>query len=104
MNAADRLWRALAAGDWPAVGAQLAPNAVIERPGHRALAADDYVAHLRAAGAPDAVEVRRRTGDGTIVAFDAAVRRGEHRWRVLAIYDLHDARVAGGTEVWVAGA
>ncbi len=32
-----------------------------------------------------------------------AVDRGGERFRVLALYDLHDARIRGGTEVWTPG-
>jgi len=100
MNAVDRLWRALGHGDWAAMAAQLGPGARIERPGAGALGAEDYVAWHRAAGAPDAVQRLRAVGDGTIVAHEATVERGGERFRVLALYDLHDGRVRGGTEVW----
>jgi hypothetical protein len=101
MNAVDRLWRALDHGDWAAMAAQLGRGARIERPGEDTLGAEDYVAWHRAAGAPESVRRRRSVGDGTIVAFEAGVERGGERFRVLALYDLHDARVRGGTEVWV---
>ena len=101
MNAVDRLWRALGNGDWAAMAAQLGGGARIERLGEGTLDAEDYVAGHRAAGAPESVRRRRSVGDGTIVAFEAAVERGGERFRVLALYDLHDARVRGGTEVWV---
>ena len=100
MNAVERLWRALGHADWAAMSAQLGPGARIERPGAATLAAEDYVAWHRAAGAPESVRRRRSVGDGTIVAFEATVARGGERFRVLALYDLHDARIRGGTEVW----
>ena len=100
MNAVERLWRALGKGDWRAMSAQLGAGARIERPGEGALTAEDYVAWHRAAGAPDAVQRLRAVGDGTIVAHEATVERGGERFRVLALYDLHDGRVRGGTEVW----
>ncbi len=101
MNAVERLWRALAAGDWTALRAQLGRGAAIDRPGDRLLAADAYVAALCTAGAPVSVEVRRLTGDGTIVAVEAAIVRADGRFRVVAVYDLHDGLIAGGTEAWV---
>ena len=100
MNAVERLWRALGAGDWAAMAAQLGPGAQIERPGQDTLGAEEYVAWHRSAGAPESVAERRAVGDGTIVAHEAAVIRGGERFRVLALYDLHDGRVRGGTEVW----
>jgi hypothetical protein len=101
MNATDRLWRALAAGEWASMRAQLSHRASIERVGEGDVPADEYVAHHRAAGVPDSVEIRRSTGDGTIVAVEAAVQRGGGRWRVLAMYDLHNGRIAHGVEAWL---
>ncbi len=103
MNAVERLWRALGEGDWTAMTAQLGPGAEIERPGDAALPAAEYVAWHRAAGAPDAIRRRRTVGDGTIFALEATVDRGGERFRVVALYDLHDARIRGGTEVWAPG-
>lgn len=100
MNAVERLWRALRKGDWASLRAQLDHGAVIERLDGSRLAADEYVAAARAAGVPEAVDVRRITGDGTVVAVEAAVVRSGARFRVLAIYDLHTGRIAGGTEAW----
>jgi hypothetical protein len=101
MNAVARLWRALGNADWAAMGAQLGAGAEIERPGEATLGAEDYVAWHRAAGVPTAVQRHRIVGDGTIVAVEATVERGDDRFRVLALYDLHDGRVRGGTEAWV---
>jgi hypothetical protein len=100
MNAVDRLWRALTAGDWASMAAQLGPNAVIVRLGDGPLDAEAYVAAQRAAGAPDRVEHRRTTGDGATVGLEATVVRDGRRVRVVGFYDLHDARIAGGTEAW----
>ena len=101
MNAVERLWRALEAGDWASLAAQFGHGAVIERAGEGRLSAEAYVADARAAGAPESIAVRRMTGDGTIVAVEATVVRGGVRSRVLAIYDLHDGHLRGGTEAWV---
>ena len=101
MNAVERLWRALRAGDWAALAAQFGHRAVIERAGEGPLHVEAYVAAHRAAGVPESVAVRRMTGDGTIVAVEATVVRGGDRSRVLAIYDLHDGHIRGGTEAWV---
>ena len=97
MNAAERLWRALAAHDWAAVRSQFQPNALVEWPhsGER-FAVDDYVA-TRRAGAGGPVKVRRVVSEGRFVAVEATVG-GE---RCAGFYDLHDGLIAGAVEYWV---
>lgn len=101
MNAAERLWRAIEGADWVAVRRQFSLHARIEHPPDPAIAADEYVARLRAEGAPASVAMRRTATDGNMVALEADVERGGARFRVLAFYDLHDAHIAGGTEAWI---
>jgi ketosteroid isomerase-like protein len=99
MNAAERLWRGLAARDWAAVRSQFAPNAVVEWPhdGSR-LDADAYVASARerAAGGLD-VAVVRVVSEGRGVVVEG--RAGDAR--CAGIYDLHDGLVAGAVEYWI---
>jgi hypothetical protein len=97
MNAVERLWQALAGGDWSAARAQFRANAAVEWPHEAArLDVDEYLARtrLRQAGA---IEVLRVVTEGRYVAVEA--RAGAARGA--AIYDLHDGLIAGGTEYWV---
>jgi hypothetical protein len=99
MNAAERLWRALARRDWEAVRAQFHPSAVVERPasGER-LRLDDFLADHREHAARGAfeVDVLRTLTAGSTVVVEA--RAGAAR--CAGIYDLHDARIAGAVEYW----
>ena len=105
MNAVERLWRALGQGDWPAMAAQLGAGARIERPGEASAEPPRTTSRGTAPPAhPTPSQRLRAVGDGTIVAHEATVERGGERFRVLALYDLHDGRVRGGTEVWDARA
>jgi hypothetical protein len=100
VNAADRLWRALERGDWAAARRQLSLHAQIESPPEAPVPADEYVARHRSAGPFASVAMLRAASDGNTVALEAEVERGA-RYRVLAFYDLHDAHIARGTEVWL---
>jgi limonene-1,2-epoxide hydrolase len=99
VNAAERLWRALARHDWEAARAQFHRSAVIERPvaGTR-LGVDEFLAAHRvdAARREGDFELLRALADGTAVVIEARV--GERR--CAAIYDLHEGRIAGGVEYW----
>jgi ketosteroid isomerase-like protein len=99
MNAAERLWRALAAGDWAAVRSQFQPNAVVRWPHDgSSLDADAYVASAReraARGRESSVVRVISEGRGVVVegrAGDALCA---------GIYDLHDGLIAGAVEYWV---
>jgi hypothetical protein len=97
MNAAERLWRALARQDWDAVRAQFHRAAAIERVGSGTVDVDEYVAaHRVEASRSPAVEVLRTLSDGERVVVEARI--GERR--CAGIYDLHDGRIAGATEYW----
>jgi limonene-1,2-epoxide hydrolase len=101
MNAAERLWRALARRDWKGVRAQFHPAAVVERPssGTR-LGVDELIADHREHAARGDFEVRvlRTLSAGTTVVVEARVGDA----RCAGLYDLHDARIAGAVEYWVA--
>lgn len=101
MNAAERLWRALARRDWEAARAQLHPSAVIERPGAGTPqdVQEFLAAHrVEAAGGAGDVEVLRALIDGTAAVIEARVGNR----RCAAIYDLREGRIAGGVEYWAA--
>lgn len=104
MNAVARLWRALEARDWPSATAQLHPHAVIEWPheARRFAAADDFVTAWRMTPEDQRVEVREIISESKTVAVLARVDRGgEAALHCAAFYELHDGRIARGTEVWV---
>jgi hypothetical protein len=97
MNAAERLWRALAGEDWAAVRAQFHRSAMIERVGSGSSSVDEYVAaHRVEAAQARPVEILRTLTDGGVVVVEARVGAR----RCAGIYDLHDGRIAGATEYW----
>ena len=96
MNAVERLWRAIARGDYPAIAAQLHEHARIEWPhSNEHLSATEYVVRQRLAGERD-IEVLRVLVDDERVAIHAVVD-GRH---VGAFYDLQQSRIATGVEIW----
>jgi len=97
MNAVERLWRALGAGDWGSVRAQFRSHATVEWPHDGArLDVDEYVARMRAR-AGDGIELRRVVTEGRFVAVEARVGSA----RCAGFYDLHDGLIASATEYWV---
>jgi hypothetical protein len=98
MNAAERLWSALATQNWDGVAAQFHENATVEWPHEeRKLGVADYIAEQRARSRGHGVEVRRVVSDGRLVAIEAAVGAA----RCAGFYDLHDGRVAFAVEFWL---
>ena len=97
MNAVERLWRALAGGDWDAARAQFRANATVEWP-HEGARLDiaEYLARIRSRGAVP-IEVRRVVTEGRYVAVEAQAGPA----RCAAVYDLHDGLIVSGTEYWV---
>jgi SnoaL-like domain len=98
MNAAERLWRGLAARDWDAVRSQFRPGAVVEWPhGGRRLALEEYVGTWRERLRDRDVEVVRVVAEGRSVVVEARI--GDARG--VGLYDLHDGLIAGAVEYWV---
>jgi hypothetical protein len=96
MNAVERLWRAIARADYPAIAAQLNEHARIEWPhSGEHLSATEYVVRQRLAGERE-VEILRLLVDDERVALHAVVG-GRH---VGAFYDLQQGRIATGVEIW----
>jgi hypothetical protein len=98
MNAAERLWRALASRDWEAVRAQFQQNATVEWPhsGERMDVAA-YIAAHRAHHGDGNVEVRHVITEGRLIAVEATAGPA----RCAGIYDLHDGLIRFATEYWV---
>jgi hypothetical protein len=98
MNAVERLWRAIAREDYPAIAAQLHEHARIAWP-HTGehLSATEYVVRARLAGERE-VRVVRLLVDDERVAVHAVVDGQD----VGGFYDLQGARIGGGVEVWAA--
>ncbi len=97
MNAAERLWRGLAARDWAAVRSQFQPTAAVEWPHvHRRMPVDEYVGVARER-AGRAVDVRRVVSEGRTVVVEARVGEAS----CAGFYDLHDGLIAGAVEYWV---
>jgi hypothetical protein len=100
MNAAERLWAALAARDWPRALAQFLPNAVVEWPHSGArMEVGAYVGAMEVLLSTATVEIRRTAGEGHLVAVEAAIGAA----RCGGFYDLHEGRIRGATEYWVPG-
>ena len=97
MNAAERLWRGLAARDWAAVRSQFQPTAAVEWPhAGRRMPVDEYVGVQRERAGP-AVDVRRVVSEGRCVVVEARVGEAS----CAGFYDLHDGLIAGAVEYWV---
>jgi SnoaL-like protein len=97
MNAAERLWRGLAAHDWAAMRSQFQPTATVEWPhADRRMPVEEYIA-VRRERAGRTIHVRRVVTEGRSVVVEARV--GE-AW-CAAFYDLHDGLIAGAVEYWV---
>jgi hypothetical protein len=96
LNAAERLWRAIARRDYAGMAAQLHEHARIEWPhsGER-LSPTEYVVRRRLA-TDEPVHVLRVLVDDERVAIHATV--GDRA--VGAFYDLQQGRIAGGVEIW----
>jgi SnoaL-like protein len=99
MNAAERLWRGLGAGDWAAVRSQFQPNAVVEWPhAGRRMGADEYVGTQRERAARgDGFTVRRVVSEGRNVVVEGGLGGA----RCAGFYDLHDGLIAGAVEYWI---
>jgi hypothetical protein len=98
MNAPERLWRGLAARDWPAVRSQFQPSAVVELPhAGDCLPVDEYIARRRERAGHRAVAVRRVVTEGRNVVVEASLGNA----RCAGIYDLQDGLIAGAVEYWV---
>ena len=96
MNAVERLWRAIARHDYPAIAAQLHEHARIEWPhSGEHLSATEYVVRQRLAGERD-IQILRILVDDERVALHAVVD-GRH---LGAFYDLQQSRIATGVEIW----
>jgi len=96
MNAVERLWRAIARGDYAGIAAQLHEQARIEWPhSGEHLSATEYVVRQRLAGRRS-VAVQRVLADEERVAVHVIVD-GRN---VGGFYDLQAARIAAGVEIW----
>jgi hypothetical protein len=101
MNAAERLWSALAAQDWAVARSQFRAQAVVEWPhAGRRMTRDEYIAAQRAQLSSGRVEVHRTAGEGKIFAVEASIGTR----RCAGFYDLHDGLIHAASEYWVGGA
>jgi hypothetical protein len=103
VNAVERLWRAIGARDWAGAAAQFLPNAEVVWPhtGER-MSATEYVAVNRAYPGRWAVELLRVVGEGAHVAVEVRVTDGAEAYACAGFYDVHQARIAGAVEYWLA--
>jgi hypothetical protein len=96
LNAAERLWRAIAHRDYPAIAAQLHEHARIEWPhSGESLSATEYVIRQRLAGERAITVLRVIVDDERIAVHAEADGRA-----VGAFYDLQQSRIAAGVEIW----
>jgi hypothetical protein len=102
MNAVDRLWRALRREHWESAAAQMHDHAVIRWPhtGERFDRASDYITAHRLDLGRTSVDVRRTIADRERVALLAVLTYPDQTWYCAAVYELHEARIASGIEVW----
>jgi hypothetical protein len=105
MNTVERLWRAIARRDDDAIRAQLHPNATIAFPhSGEVLSAHDYAILCGSRSPAFSVEVRAvvSASEDLPVAVHASAMTPEGPFRCGAFYILQQARIAHGTELWVA--
>jgi hypothetical protein len=103
MNAVERLWRALKARNWHSALAQLHPGADIAWPhtGQRFTSREEYVTYWRLLPGERSVTVQEVITEGNLVAVRAVVADEEGAWHCGGFYELREARIAVGTELWV---
>lgn len=96
MNAVERLWRAIAHSDYPAIAAQLHEHARIAWPhSGEELSATEYVVRQRLAGQREVSVVRVLTDEERVAVHAEVDGRA-----VGGFYDLQQGRIAGGVEIW----
>ena len=102
VNAVERLWEALAAGDADRAAQELHPHVVVDWPhtGERFESRDAYVAVHMAVPGRRAVEVGRIVTEGRTVASEVRVH-GDASWAVASFFTLHDGRILHAVEYWV---
>jgi ketosteroid isomerase-like protein len=99
-TAVERLWRALATGDWAGMVAQFTADAHIwEADSGSAVPAAEYVARHRTAG-PAEVRFEHLVRESDGMAAEVHVARGGFERRCAAFYDLRDGRIARVAEYW----
>jgi hypothetical protein len=102
MNAVERLWRALRKEDWDGALAQLDEHAVIRWPhtDERFDRALGYITAHRLHGGRTQVDVRRVISEGRRAALWAVIVDATDTWHCAGVYELEDARIANGVEIW----
>jgi hypothetical protein len=105
VNAVERLWRAIASGDWASIRAQFHAHAVIELPhtGQRFTVGEYASWHHQPAGSR-IVQVHAivSASEDLPVAAHASVTEADGAvWRCGAFYTMQQARIARGIELWV---
>jgi hypothetical protein len=105
MNPVQRLWAALAAGDWDRAATELHPNVVVDWPhtGRRFENRDAFLSFHMAIPGQRSIEVVRIISEGHAVASETRIT-GAEAWAVASFFQLHDARISHAVEYWVAGA
>ena len=100
-TAVDRLWRALAAGDWAGMLGQFAAGALVFEADSGTAVAARRVRRPPpdGAGRPTSASSAAVRESNTI-AVEVHVTRGGFERRCAAFYDLRDGRIASATEYW----
>jgi hypothetical protein len=105
MNAVERLWRAIASGDWASIRAQFHGHAVVELPhtGERFTVSEYAAWHHKPRGSR-IVQVHAvvAASEDLPVAVHATITDADGSpWRCGAFYTMQQARIAHAAELWV---
>jgi hypothetical protein len=98
----ERLWEALAAGDWKRAETELHPHVVVEWPhtGERFESSEAFLLVHRKI--PDArrVQVRSILTEGRRVASEVWITDQPDAWAVLSFFTLHESQILRVVEYW----
>jgi ketosteroid isomerase-like protein len=102
MNTVQRLWAALATGDWDRAAAEMHPHVIVEWPhtGQRFQNRDAFLAFHTAIPGQRSIEIVRIVTEGRSVASETRIS-GDEDWSVASFFSLLDGRVLHAVEYWV---
>jgi ketosteroid isomerase-like protein len=101
-NPVERMWDALAAGDWRRAETELHPHVVVEWPhtGERFESPEAFLLVHRKI--PDARQVRIRSviTEGRRAASEVWITDQPDAWAVTSFFTLHDGHILRAVEYW----
>ncbi|MCW2990334.1 MAG: nuclear transport factor 2 family protein [Solirubrobacterales bacterium] len=100
INAVERLWQALAAGDLHRARSELHSHVVVEWPhsGERFEGRDAYLAAHEAEPGTRRIDVRRVVTEGRHIASEVRIADAGGSLAVASFYTVHDGRILHAVE------